>query len=140
MRNSSCKNFCIKIFLILSVAIYMSYNICVNINYIIYYKDVINKNKSLYLTLINDKKYKEEKCSEIIEKINKEKNCKLSEIKKDDSKSELEVNVSYIGKIEELNDFILRTSKEKSFQDIKYIHICNSIPQSHSEIKIIFKI
>ncbi|WP_097025772.1 hypothetical protein [Clostridium peptidivorans] len=140
MKSSNYKISIIKFILSLLIIIYMSYNIYVNINYIIYYKNVISKNKSLYSTLINNTKHKEENCSEILEKISKEKNCILSKVTKDDSKNVLEVNVSYIGKLEELKEFILKTSKEKNFQDIKYIHIYNNIPKVQSELHITFKI
>lgn len=140
MENSDYKKFLIKIILPLSIVIYMSYNIYVNISYIMYYKDVINKNKSIYFALINDKKHKEKNCSEIIEKISKEKNCTLSKVTKDDSENVLEINVSYIGNLAEINEFVLRISKEKSFQDLKYIHVYNNIPKSQSELHITFKI
>lgn len=140
MKSSNYKISIIKFILSLLIIIYMSYNIYVNINYIIYYKNVISKNKSLYSTLINNTKHKEENCSEILEKISKEKNCILSKVTKDDSKNVLEVNVSYIGNLEELKEFILKTSKEKNFQDIKYIHIYNNIPKVQSELHITFKI
>ena len=140
MKNSNYKMFVIKFILPLSIIIYMSYNIYANISYIKYYKDVINKNKSLYLTLINNKKHKEENCSEILKKISKEKNCILSKVIKYDSKNVLEINMSYIGNLEELNEFILRISKEKSFQDINYIHIYNNITKVQSELHITFKI
>lgn len=140
MKSSNYKISIIKFILSLLIIIYMSYNIYVNINYIIYYKNVISKNKSLYSTLINNTKHKEENCSEILEKISKEKNCILSNVTKDDSKNVLEVNVSYIGKLEELKEFILKTSKEENFQDIRYIHIYNNIPKVQSELHITFKI
>lgn len=140
MKNSNYKVRVIKFVLPLCIIIYMSYNIYVNITYIRYYKNVINKNKSLYLTLINNKKHKEENCSEILEKMSKEKNCILSKVIKDDSKNLLQINMSYIGKLKELNELILRISKEKSFQDINYIHIYNNIPKVQSELHITFKI
>lgn len=130
----------IKFTLPLMIITYMSYNICVNVSYIIYYKNVISKNKSVYFTLTKNIKHKEKNCSEILEKISKEKNCTLSKVTKDDNKNVLEVNISYIGKLEELKEFIFKTSKEKSFQDIKYIHIQNNKPQVQSEVHITFKI
>lgn len=140
MKSSNHRIIRIKFALPLFIIIYMSYNICVNISYIIYYKNIISKNESLYFTLINNTKHKEENCSEILEKISKEKNCILSKVTKDDNKNVLEVNLSYIGKLEELKEFIFKTSKEKSFKDIQYIHIYNNRPQVQSEIQIIFKI
>lgn len=140
MKISNYRIIIIKFTLSLLIIIYMSYSIYVNVNYIIYYKNVISKNKSLYFTLINNTKHKEENCSEILEKISKEKNCILSKVTKYDNKNVLEVNVSYTGKLEELKEFILKTSKEKGFQDIKYMHIYNNRPQVQSEIQITFKI
>ncbi|MBM7869268.1 hypothetical protein JOC70_000737 [Clostridium pascui] len=89
---------------------------------------------------MNNAKHKEENCSEILEKISKEKNCILSNVIKDDSKNVLEISVSYIGTLGELREFITETSKEKSFQDINYIHIYNNISQVQSELCITFKI
>ncbi|WP_204597516.1 hypothetical protein [Clostridium pascui] len=140
MKNSNYKDIVIKFALPLCIIIYMSYNICINISYIIYYKNIINKNNYLYLTLMNNAKHKEENCSEILEKISKEKNCILSNVIKDDSKNVLEISVSYIGTLGELREFITETSKEKSFQDINYIHIYNNISQVQSELCITFKI
>lgn len=140
MKISNYRIIIIKFTLSLLIIIYMSYSIYVNVNYIIYYKNVISKNKSLYFTLINNTKHKEENCSEILEKISKEKNCILSKVTKYDNKNVLEINVSYTGKLEELKEFILKTSKEKGFQDIKYMHIYNNRPQVQSEIQITFKI
>lgn len=140
MKNSNYRDIVIKFALPLCIIIYMSYNVCINISYIIYYKNVISKNNSLYLTLMSNAKHKEENCSEILEKISKEKNCILSKVIKDDSRNVLEVSVSYIGTLGELRKFIEKTSKEKSFQDINYIHIYNNIPKVQSELRITFKI